>query len=278
MKKSFLSYLGGKSLLANRIIPLIPEHICYCEVFAGAAWLLFKKEESQIEIINDINSDLVILYRVVKNHLEEFIRYFKWILIAREEFERFKNENPATLTDIQRAVRFYYLLKNGFGSRIECPSFSISTVRASNLNLLRIEEELSMAHLRLARVYIENLHYEKAIERFDRPHTFFYLDPPYFGCENYYGHDIFNRKDYERLRDILKSISGKFIMSINDTPETRQLFKNFFLQEITTSYSLAGANKKKKVIELLIANYTLKQNQAQKNTEILKSNSGIFSN
>lgn len=277
MRKSFLSYLGGKSLLANKIIPLIPEHICYCEVFAGAAWLLFKKEESQIEIINDINSDLVILYRVIKNHLEEFIRYFKWILIAREEFERFKNENPATLTDIQRAVRFYYLLKNGFGSRIECPSFSISTVRASNLNLLRIEEELSMAHLRLARVYIENLHYEKTIERFDRTHTFFYLDPPYFGCENYYGHDIFNRNDYERLKDILKGISGKFIMSINDTPEIRQLFKNFFIQEITTSYSLPGANKKKKVTELFIANYMLKQNLAQKNTEILKANSGIFS-
>jgi len=117
--KSFLSYLGGKSLLANKIITRIPDHTCYCEVFAGAAWLLFRKEESKVEIINDINTDLVTLYRVVKNHLEEFIRYLKWILVARDEFDRFRKENPETLTDIQKAVRFYYLLKAGYGSRIK---------------------------------------------------------------------------------------------------------------------------------------------------------------
>ncbi len=81
--KSFLSYLGGKSLLTGKIMPLIPAHVCYCEVFAGAAWLLFKKEESEVEILNDINSDLVTLYRVIKNHLDEFIRYLRWILISR---------------------------------------------------------------------------------------------------------------------------------------------------------------------------------------------------
>lgn len=75
--KSFLSYLGGKSLLAGKIVKRIPEHTCYCEVFAGAAWLLFKKEESEVEILNDINTELVTLYRVIKHHLEEFIRYLK---------------------------------------------------------------------------------------------------------------------------------------------------------------------------------------------------------
>lgn len=185
--KSFLSYLGGKSLLAGKIVKKIPKHTCYCEVFAGAAWLLFKKEESEVEIINDINTELVTLYRVVQNHLEEFIRYLKWILVARDEFGRFKDENPETLTDIQRAVRFYYLIKNGYSSRMVRPVFSISTLRRANFNLLRIEEELSAAHLRLCRVYIENLPYERVIERFDKPHTFFYLDPPYHGCEDYYG-------------------------------------------------------------------------------------------
>ncbi|MBF0457602.1 MAG: DNA adenine methylase [Nitrospirae bacterium] len=90
--KSFLSYLGGKSLLTKQIIPKMPEHTCYCEVFAGAAWMLFKKEESQVEIINDINHDLVTLYRVVKHHLDEFARYFRHILIARDEFDRFLSE------------------------------------------------------------------------------------------------------------------------------------------------------------------------------------------
>jgi DNA adenine methylase len=253
--KSFLSYLGGKSLLANKIIPMIPEHECYCEVFAGAAWMLFKKEESQVEIINDINSDLVTLYRVIKHHLEEFIRYLKWILVARDEFERFKGENPESLTDIQRSVRFYYLLRNGYASRIVKPTFSISTLKRSNFNLLRIEEELSAAHLRLSRVYIENMPYQKLVERFDKPHTFFYVDPPYWGCEDYYGKDIFNREDFRALRNLLAEVQGKFIMSINDVPEIRIMFKHFDIHEVPTSYLVAGADRQKKVMELVIKNY-----------------------
>lgn len=251
---SFIAYMGGKSLLTKKIIPKIPSHKCYCEVFAGAAWLLFRKEESEVEIINDINTNLVTLYRVIKLHLEEFIRYLKWILVAREEFERFKQENPETLTDIQRAVRFYYLLKSGYAARIENPSFSIAVSSKPRFNLLRIEEELSDVHLRLSRVYVENRPYATILERFDRPDTFFYVDPPYYDCEDYYGKGIFSREDFDKLRDILANIEGKFIMSINDTKEIRTLYKDFNIEMVKTSYSAGGANKKKQVQELLISN------------------------
>jgi DNA adenine methylase len=53
------------------------------------------------------------------------------------------------------------------------------------LNLLRIEEELSQAHLRLARTYVERLPWAECVERYDRPHTLFYMDPPYWGTEGY---------------------------------------------------------------------------------------------
>lgn len=251
---SFLSYLGGKSLLADKIIPKVPEHTCYCEVFAGAAWLLFKKEESPVEILNDINADLVTLYRVIKHHLDEFIRYFRWLLVSREEFERFKVTPPEVLTDIQRAARFYYLLKAGYGSRIKSQTFSISTLRRSNFNLLRIEEELSAAHLRLSRVYVENMHYSRILQRFDKPHTFFYIDPPYYKCENYYGDGIFSREDFKKLRDLLQGVKGKFIMSINDAPEIRELYKGFRIEKVSTVYS-AGKDGKKLVTELLIMNF-----------------------
>jgi len=252
---SFLAYMGGKSLLAKRIVARIPKHNCYCEVFAGAAWILFKKEESEVEIINDINTDLVTLYRVVKLHLEEFIRYLKWILVARDEFERFKLENPETLTDIQKAVRFYYMLKLGYAARIDNPSFSIATSSKPRLNLLRIEEELSAVHLRLSRVYIENRPYDAIIQRFDKPDTFYYVDPPYYGCEDYYGRGIFKRADFTRLRDILTQINGRFIMSINDADEIRDLVKDFKIETVATSYSAGGGHKKKRVNELLIMNY-----------------------
>ncbi|MHB8123945.1 MAG: DNA adenine methylase [Desulfuromonadaceae bacterium] len=253
--KSFLAYMGGKSLLAKRIITKIPEHNCYCEVFAGAAWLLFKKEESEVEIINDINTDLVTLYRVVKHHLEEFIRYLKWILVARDEFARFKKETPESLTDIQRAVRFYYLLKTGFGSKMQNPSFGIAASGRPRFNLLRVEEELSAVHLRLSRVYVENKPYQEIIPRFDREDTFFYIDPPYYGFEDYYGPGIFSREDFARLRDLLARVQGKFILSINDAEEIRRLFSDCRIETVTTSYTAGGAHKKKTVSELLIMNF-----------------------
>jgi len=256
--RSFLSYMGGKSLLVKKIVPRIPEHDCYVEVFCGAAWLLFKKneEQSHVEVINDINLDLVTLYRVIKHHLEEFIRYFKWVLVSRDEFERFLAENPESLTDIQRAARFYYLLKAGYAARINNPSFSICTSERPRLNFVRIEEELSAVHLRLARVYIDKLSYERLIPKFDKPDTFFYLDPPYYGCEDYYGAGIFSRNDFTKLRDILAGVRGKFILSINDVPEIRKLFKDYYIETVETNYISSGADKRKHVSELLIMNYS----------------------
>jgi DNA adenine methylase len=134
-------------------------------------------------------------------------------------------------------VRFYFILKNSFSGRIKKPSFSISTYRLSGFNLLRVEEELSAIHLRLARVYIENKHYKDVIQCFDRPETFFYLDPPYYGCENYYGDGIFSREDYGKTREILRDLKGKFILSINDHPQTRAIFKGFKIARVKTQYT-----------------------------------------
>jgi DNA adenine methylase len=88
--------------LAKHILERIPEHICYAEPFCGAAWVLFRKPESKVEVLNDINREVVTLYRCLQWHLEEFVRYFKWVLIARDEFERLKRAAPDALTDIQR--------------------------------------------------------------------------------------------------------------------------------------------------------------------------------
>lgn len=257
MKKSFLSWMGGKSQLAPKIIPLFPEHHCYVEVFSGAAWVLFKKPESEVEVLNDINIDLVTLYRVVRHHLEEFVKHLKWLLVARDEFDNFIKAEPDTLTDIQRAVRFYYTVRTGYGSRVNNPTFSIGPARPSNFNLLRIEEDLSQAHIRLARVYIENRPYQNVIERFDRPDTFFYLDPPYFGCEDYYGKGIFAREDFVVLADMLARLKGKFMLSINDTPEIREIFGGFALRELELTYSVGvrEGERRKKVGELVVMNY-----------------------
>jgi DNA adenine methylase len=254
--KSFFGWVGGKSQLTSTIIPLIPEHKCYVEVFAGAAWLLFRKPQSKTEIINDINGDLVCLYRVVQNHLDEFVRYFRWALISREEFDRLKTVPPETLTDIQRSARFYFLVRNAFGAKITSPSFGLAASGKPRLNLLRLEEELSEAHLRLSQVFIENRPYSQVIKQADRETTFFYLDPPYWDCEDMYGKGIFSKADFTALRDQLAAVKGKWLVSINDVPEIRALFKGFEIKRVPTKYSLASGEAKQ-VSELLIANYPL---------------------
>ena len=176
-------WLGGKSRLAKQIIEGIPDHTCYCEVFAGAAWVLFRKPESKVEVINDFSRDVANLYRVLQHHLDEFVRQFRWQLVSRDEWERLNSVPPETLTDIQRAAQFYYLQKMSFGGKVEGRSFGVATTSAPRLNLTRIEEELSAAHVRLSRVVVENLGYADCIRRYDRAHTFFYVDPPYYNCE-----------------------------------------------------------------------------------------------
>ncbi|WP_027188069.1 DNA adenine methylase [Desulfovibrio cuneatus] len=248
-------WMGGKSLLAKRIIERLPQHTCYVEPFAGAAWVLFKKPESRVEVINDINKEVITLYRCLQWHLEEFMRYFKWVLVAREEFERLKTAPPETLTDIQRAARFYYLHQACFGGKITGPTFGYALTRPSKLNLLRLEEYLSAAHLRLSRVYVECLPYSDIIHRYDGPETCFYIDPPYWNCENYYGPDIFSQEDFTKLNTQLSGIKGKFLLSLNDTPEVRTIFNQFTIESVNTKYT---CNKEKNITagEVLISNYT----------------------
>ena len=247
-------WLGGKYRLAKKIVELIPEnHNCYVEPFAGAAWVLFHKDPSKSEVLNDYNLEIITLYRVLQNHLEEFIRHFKWVLYHREEFERQKALPPDKLTDIQRAVRFYYIQRNCFGGRINNPAFGTSTLRPPKLNLLRIEEDLSIAHLRLAKVYLESKPYGELIRQYDRPYNFFYLDPPYWGCEDYYGKQMFSRDDFATLAELLAGIKGRFLLSLNDVPQIREIFKAFKIDAVSLRYSVGRNDSPGK--ELFIRNY-----------------------
>ena len=178
MASPIIPWIGGKRRLAELLISRFPPHSCYVEVFAGGAAVYFARNPADVEVLNDVNGDLVNLYRVVRHHLEEFVRQFKWALSSRQVFEWTKVTRPETLTDIQRAARFFYLQQQSFGGRVDGQNWGTATT-APSINLLRIEENLSAAHLRLAcGTYIEQLDWAACIERYDRPHTLFYLDPP----------------------------------------------------------------------------------------------------
>ncbi|ARL04389.1 DNA adenine methylase [Burkholderia pseudomallei] len=251
-----IPWLGGKRRLAKRLIPLFPEHDCYVEAFCGGAALYFLRPvPAHVEILNDLNGELVNLYRVVQNHLEEFVRMFKWAISSREVFRWNQMTMPETLTDIQRAARFYYLQHHAFGGKVSGQTFGTRTTMPS-VNLMRIEEALSAAHLRLTGVYIENLPWQKCVERYHRPHSFIYCDPPYWKTEGY-GFD-FPIEEYERMADLMRSCKGKMMVSINDHEDIRRVFAGFPMLELDISYSVNGKVPKKgqKSRELVITNWT----------------------
>lgn len=88
MSKPIIPWIGGKRRLADKLLPLFPAHECYVELFSGGAALFFlRKMPAKTEVLNDVNGDLVNLYRVVQHHLEEFVHQFKWALSSRKVFE-----------------------------------------------------------------------------------------------------------------------------------------------------------------------------------------------
>ena len=254
--RSPIAWVGGKSKLTAEIIPLIPKHRCYVEVFAGAAWMLFRKPPSKLEVINDINGDLVTFYRVIKHHRVAFVDAFNDMLTSRDEFERFKQTPIQVLTDIQRAVRFYYLLRNTFGAKVNAISYVVSNSRPPRINIDQLTADIAEASQRLKHVNVEHLPYDKLIPRLDHETTFYYLDPPYWDCEDIYGKGLFDKDDFRQLRDLLLNIKGQFIMSINDVPQIRELFAQFHIKEVQTEYTLSST-KPKLAKELLIANFNL---------------------
>jgi DNA adenine methylase len=247
-----LSYIGGKHRLAKRVIAIFPKHTTYVEAFAGGAQVFFRKEPSKVEVLNDLDGEIVNFFRVCQQHYEELLRYCRFLLVSRRWFELLRATDPASLTDVQRAARYLYLLRNSFASLVARPRYHRNVVQPPSFNLERLPQLIENAHKRLERVQLECSPYDEVLARFDRPTTLFYLDPPYWGRKLYRYN--FSPVDFEKLAERLHGIRGKFVLSLNDVPEVRTLFHRFHIREVTlhyTSQKLAGRRYR----EVLITNF-----------------------
>lgn len=248
--KPLIPWIGGKRRLAKNILPQFSDHMCYVEPFCGAGALFFMKEPANVEVLNDINGDLINLYRVVKYHVEPLYSEFKWALTSRQQWNWLQSTPPETLTDIQRAARFLYLQKLAFGGKVDGQAFGTATTAKPRLNLLTLENDLVDMHQRLSNVHVEHLTWQRCIEKYDRPHTLFYCDPPYWQTGGYGVQ--FGIEQYEEMAEYMRTIKGKMIISINDHPDMRKVFKDADIKEVETTYSVGGSGRAKKAGELII--------------------------
>lgn len=238
-------YIGGKSKLAKTIISIIDTvpHITYAEPFVGMGGIFFRRSKRpKSEVINDINQDLITLFRVIQRFYPYFKNELRFRLASRAEFERLTAQQPDTLLDLERAARFLYLQRLGFGGKVAGRNFGVCYEKPSRFNVSQLIPYLEDLNERLQSVLIECKPYYEFIPQFDRDGTLFFLDPPYWNSENYYGKGIFNKADYDRLNDILMTIKGKFILTINDVPEIRDTFKSFNFQKANVPYTFRNNN------------------------------------
>ena len=249
------SYIGGKKLLAKTIVPIIEKipHNIYCEPFVGMGGIFFRRtQKPKCEAINDINGELVNMFRMVERFPDYLADMLRFKICSRAEFKRMLATPPLLLTELERAVRFLYLQKTAFGGKVRSQAFGVDLSRV-RFSSKRVIPQIQALHERLSNVYIECLPYAEFIKRYNRVDTLFYLDPPYWNCENDYGKGTFCKADFDELAKLLKGIKGKFILSINDVPEIRQIFKAFYIKEVQTTYTV-GTQSGKQAAELLISN------------------------
>lgn len=264
--------MGGKSNLTKEIIPLIPPHIAFVEVFCGAAWLLFRKPRSPIEFINDIDNELINLYLVIKKDPYNFFKelcnfpiseflYNEFVRAGHEwytskalqgiptmDHEMHKsNSGVDGIPCMSSAIRTYYILMNSFNGNLRRkPYFDVDKNRRSGFTKIYKTDWYAVSE-RLKTVTILNKDYKDVIRLLDGPETLFYLDPPYHlatESKQYYRY-TFSDKDHEELKVCLSDIKGKFILSYQD---------NEIVREIYSEYNLIASKYYPE--ELLILNFT----------------------
>lgn len=248
-------WLGGKKQLNGRIIQRIEaiNHRTYAEPFVGMGGVFLRRRfKPRLEVANELNGEIINLFRILQRHYPQFMEVMKFQISSRKEFDRLRVTDPRTLTDLERAARFLYLQRLCFGGKVN-GVFGVAPTSGPRFSMARLEVILEEARERLDGVVLECLDWREVLLRYDSAETLFYLDPPYFGGESDYGKGMFARDDFQEMAAILGGLRGAFILSINDTPEIRDVFAPFFFEEVSLTYTVSSSGTTD-ARELLISN------------------------
>lgn len=251
-------WIGGKRNLAKRLVSRIGavEHDTYAEAFVGMGGVFLRRDRRpRCEVINDRSEDVATFFRVLQHHYVPFVEMIRWQISSRANFDKLAAQDPVTLTDLQRSARFLYLQRLAFGGKVAgSRQYGVSPATASRFDVTKIVPMLEALHERLSGVQIDRLDWHQFVDRWDRPTTLFYLDPPYYGNERDYGRELFDRAQFALIAERMGQLRGRFILSINDHPEIRRMFAGFDIEEVSTRYTVGSQSNAKTVTELIISN------------------------
>lgn len=257
--KTPITYYGGKQTMLKHILPLVPNHTLYTESFVGGAALLFAKEPAEVEVINDLNSELINFYWVAQMYYRDLKKEIDKTLHARElhQHAQYIYENPQFFTPVSRAWAFWVNTKMSFASKVG-GSFGFDKSKRTVTKKIENAKDAFTVELcaRLNRVTIESQDALQVIKRYDTANAFHFVDPPYINsnCGHYEG--MFNDQNLGELLDLLVSIKGKFMLTMYPYPLIESTAKEhgWIIHRAMRTIS-ASLDKRKKKEEWIVVNY-----------------------
>jgi len=261
-----IPYYGGKFRLSKQLIPLLPNHSRYIEVFSGGLSMFFRKSKCDYTVINDIDNDIINLYRCLSEKYDEFIDTLLWVPKSRQMFEEARHEvhysKVIKMPNVLRAVKYFYCIRNAFNKN---PNSSFS--KTSYWDTEDIIDKLKYSVKYFKNTTIENMDFRKLVVDY-KPTLgdMWYFDPPYIVATekgDYYMAD-FGYEEHEDLReciDLVDRNGGKFMISYDDKEIVRDMYSDYNIVEIQTQYAGRTQNGYKEgqntkyFTELVIMNY-----------------------
>jgi DNA adenine methylase len=261
--RSPIKWVGGKYKIRSSILATLPPsetYTCYVEVFGGAGWVLFGKEPSLVEVLNDIDGELINFYHVLRKDVDRLaMEILNYPLVSHGEFDALVALNPAKLSKLKRAYRFFYVLMAGWGGELDNPRFQTSIKDHGKGNRLfgavhTLRQRLYPASERLAKVTIENRDWRDCIERYDDPRTVMFLDPPYPGNPCNYSFNMLEIAEHQELARRLGRTKCKWVLTSYDREDVRQMFAGYHIKPVKFASGMDG-DRGRQNHEIIVSNY-----------------------
>lgn len=269
VQRSPITQPGGKFYSVKHILPKFPHHSAYktyVEVFGGTGVLMLNKPpHNHLEVFNDANSDLINWWMQCRNHPEELREQADSLPYSRQLYEQWQASlfDGTEMSDMERAVRWFYVLRSSVGGRlretsgnwgygIKLNGDSIVSKYRSACQLLEIISD------RFRYAQIEHSDFEHIITTYERSTTFFYCDPPYIETEYIYENLPFTEQDHRNLAALLNNTPAMVALSYYPHPLVDELYPASKWRRVTWSVYKSvekTTEARQKATEMLLCNY-----------------------
>jgi DNA adenine methylase len=260
---NLFTWVGGKTKLAKEIISIMPDHYHYVETNFASGVVFFNKRKAPANTINDIDDNLMNIYRQIILNEKEFTNRVYWTLFSRSEHKRWMyalQNNFKDISDVDRAIAYLYLILTSYQNMVGggfTPSIKRNTADQFNHDLI---PKIKLIREALDSVVIETSSMMDLIPKYDTPDCLIYSDPPYYSTSetDIYVHN-FTKTDHTTLFLKLMRCKANWMLSYDSAPEIIEMYKNYEQIRLKTNYNQQG--REKKVEELLIINFKHKHPQ-----------------